>query len=233
VALEVARAFDAAGIDLAALGVAWAGALPIVFLVPAFGLKALPGSARAVIALALGASIAPSVALGASNDVALVEMVTRGFAIAVAAAVPLWAATMAGGVMDALRGTREPAGVPVVEGRPTPLGVPLSLLASSIFLTQGGASRAASALVQGAASVNPIAQAAHDLTAGISLAVALGAPILTASVVVEVGAALVARAVLPAHVHGLLAPLRALAVLLVLAVSVDRIAEGIAIAVRR
>src|ERR1700722_5462766 len=104
----VAGAVAAAGVAFDALGHAWARALPIVLIVPAFGLRALPASARAVIGLALAAAIAPGggvVGGGAPAGHAalgLLEDATRGFSVAVAAAVPLWAATMAGGLIDAL-----------------------------------------------------------------------------------------------------------------------------------
>jgi hypothetical protein len=60
----------------------------------------------------------------------------------------------------------------------------------------------------------------------------VGAPLLAAALVLEVAAALVARAAAPAQIHALLAPLRALGVLAVMAVVLDRIAAVIAIAVR-
>src|SRR5580658_1548687 len=130
---EIQRVFDAAGIPLAPLGLAWARVLPIVLVVPAFGLKALPVAGRAVIALALAAVIAPSISVaGGAHTVRLLEEATRGLGIAIAAAVPLWAATMAGGVIDSLRASSDRASGPTVEGRATPLGVPLSILASAI-----------------------------------------------------------------------------------------------------
>ena len=121
---------------------------------------------------------------------------------------------------------------PTVEGRASPLGIPLSLLASTIFLATGGASRVVAAIARPETASNPVVLAAHDLVAGIALAVALGGPVLAASIVVEIGTALVARAASPAQIHTLLAPLRALAVLVVLAVGIDRIAEGLALAMR-
>jgi type III secretory pathway component EscT len=125
----LADAFDGADINLAALGLAWARAMPAVTLGPAFG-------QRAVMGLALAASIFPALTPVAASTsepfvvLALIE-VARGLPLAIAAAVPLWlwAATMAGGVADALRGSQETPGAPTVEGRATPLGVLLSLLA--------------------------------------------------------------------------------------------------------
>ena len=136
----VASAFGAAGIDLGALGHAWARVLPVVIIVPAFGLRALPVSARAVMGLAFAAAITPGVSvLGSTSGHAagLLDEAARGLSVAVAAAIPLWAATMAGGMIDALRGASEQVSAPTVEGRATLLGAPLSILASAIFLAGG------------------------------------------------------------------------------------------------
>jgi type III secretory pathway component EscT len=235
---EVVRAFDGSGVDLAALGLAWARVAPAVVIVPAFGLRALPAPARGVLGLMLGAAIFPAltplVRAHPSEPWPLLALaeIARGLPIAIAAAVPLWAATMAGGVADALRGAPEAASVPVVEGRATPLGVPLSLLASAIFLSTGGPSRVAGVLATAAMPAHPVIAAARDLTGGIALAVAIGGPLLVAAIVLEVGAALVARAASPAQVHALLAPARSIGVLAVMAVVIDRIAAVMAASMR-
>jgi flagellar biosynthesis protein FliR len=232
----VAEAFARSGIDLGALGLAWARAMPAVTLVPAFGLRALPAPGRGVMALAFAASIFPAltpIARDASQPWAwlvLVE-VARGLPVALAAAVPLWAATMAGGVADALRGSQDTPTVPTVEGKATPLGVPMSLLASAIFLATGGPARVVKALALHPVGVHPLLAAADDLVGGIGLAVALGGPLLAAAVVIEVAAALIARAASPAQVHALLAPLRALGTLGVMAVVLERLATALARAV--
>jgi type III secretory pathway component EscT len=234
-----------AGVDSATdwfrLGLAWARALPLVTLVPAFGLRALPAPARVVLGLAIAATYFPAIPLVAPEAAgaappwivqALVEA-ARGLPVALAAAVPLWAATMAGGVADALRGSRDAASSPVVEGSATPLGVPLSILASAIFLTTGGPARAAAALALAQPTGNPLVAAVNDLVSGIAFAVALAGPLLAAAVVIEVAGALVARAASPAQVHALLAPLRALAVLAVTAIAFERIATVLARAIER
>lgn len=235
--------------ELEAIGLAWARVAPAIALVPAFGLRALPASARAVVGLGLAASIAPAVAampaLGAGSAAlpwalrALTE-IARGLPVAVSAAVPLWAATMAGGMIDALRGAGEGQGLAVVEDRPSSFGVLLSLLASTIFLATGGPARVAAALtVQteapaggGAGVEHALLTAAHDLAGGASVAVAIGAPLLAASVVLELAFALIARAASPAQIHALLAPLRAVGLLAITAVVLDRIATLLAIGVR-
>ncbi len=228
----VASAFSAAGIDLGALGHAWARVLPIVALVPAFGLRALPLSARALLGLALAAAIVPGMgAIAAGGDAAsLLDESVRGMSVAIAAAVPLWAATMAGGVIDALRGAESTGSAPTVEGRPTAFGAPLSILASAIFLEGGGAARALAAVARPETASSPALLAAHNLVSGITLAVALGAPILIASIVVEVGSALLARTIAPIQTSAILAPLRALTLLVILAVGIDRIASALALA---
>jgi type III secretory pathway component EscT len=138
---------------------------------------------------------------------------------------------MAGGVADALRGAQETTSLPTVEGRVTPLGGLMSLLAAAIFLTTGGPARVAIALALHPVGPHPVLAAADDLVGGITLAVALGGPILAAAIVVEIAAALVARATSPAQVHALLAPMRALGALAVLAVVLDRLALALARAI--
>ena len=230
------EALARSGVDLAALGLAWARAAPSVALVPAFGLKALPAPARAVMGLAFAACVFPAVRPVISNAsqpwlVLLLVELARGLPVALAAAVPLWAATMAGGVVDALRASQETVSVPTVEGRATPLGVLLSLLACAIFLATGGPARVAAALALRPIGPHPLLAAANDIVGGIGLAVALGGPLLASAIVVELAAALVARAASPAQVHALLAPLRALGTLVIVAVVFERLATGLAKAV--
>jgi type III secretory pathway component EscT len=232
---EVARSLEQSGIDLGALGLAWAKAMPVATLVPAFGLRALPTPARAVLGLALAACVFPALQPLARRDVpwalAAIEQIISGLPIAISAAVPLWAATMAGGLVDNLRGAQEGGNIAVVEGKPTPLGVPLSILASFIFLSTGGPAHVASLLAQPVGD-HLAERVAHDLGSGIAIAVAIGGPLLAAALVLEVAAALIARAASPAQVHALLAPLRAIGLLAVIAIVLDRIAAMIAIAVR-
>ncbi len=235
---DVATAFNEQGVDLAALGLAWARAMPSVTIVPAFGLKALPQSARAVLALALAGTIFPALITAPSSlphvpwALALAGEVLAGLPIAVAAAIPLWAATMAGGLVDSLRGSQAELTVAVVEGKTSPMGVPFSILASCIFLGTGGPARIAGALATRPLMNHPLAAAAHDLAGGVAIAVSLGGPLLAAALVLEVAGALVAKASSPAQVHALLAPLRALALLAVMAVVLDRIVAAMALVVR-
>ena len=232
----LAEALTRLGGDLEALGRAWARVMPAVVLVPAFGLRALPVPARTVMGLAFAACILPAVVPWPAAHplpwpAALLSEVARGLPIAVAAAVPLWAATMTGGLLDALRASQDTVSAPTVEGRATPLGVPLSLLACAIFLGTGGPARVVAALVEQAPEGHPVAAAAENVVGGITMAVALGGPLLAASVVVEVASALVARAAAPAQVHALLAPVRAIAALAVLGLVFERLAGALAKAI--
>ncbi len=234
---DALRAWAGPHVDLGSLGLAWARAMPAVLLVPAFGLRALPRPAQALMGLGLAACIAPVLGHGAAlgSDRWLVEAVIevlRGIPVALAAAIPLWAATIAGGVADAIRASQDAVNAPTVEGRATPLGVPLSLLSCAIFLATGGPARIARALAFHPLSEHPLLAAVGDLVDGIGLAVAIGVPLLAAGVVVDIAAALVARAASPAQVHALLAPLRALGMLAVMGVVFDRLAAVLAHAVQ-
>jgi type III secretory pathway component EscT len=225
--------------DLEGLGLAWARFAPTLAIVPAFGLRALPASARGILGVALAAGIAPALAPiavergGTPWVVLALEQIVLGLPVALSAAIPLWAATMAGGLVDALRGAQDGAGLAVVESsKASPLSVLLSLLASVVFLSTGGPARVAASLATTSLGEHPLLAAAHALTSGVGLAVAIGAPLLAAAIVLEVAFALVARAASPSQVHALLAPIRALGLLAIVAIVLDRIADVIAVAVR-
>jgi type III secretory pathway component EscT len=224
--------------DLSAIGLAWARFAPTLAIVPAFGLRALPVPARGILGIALAAGIYPAVsqatlARGEPWVVLAFEQILIGLPIALAAAIPLWAATMAGGLVDSLRGAQDGTGLAVVEGsKTTPIGILLSLLASIVFLSTGGPARVASALATATFGDHPLLAAAQSITAGIGIAIALAAPLLAAAVVLEIAFALVARAASPSQVHALLAPLRALGLLAVIALVLDRIVDVLALGIR-
>jgi type III secretory pathway component EscT len=233
----VARYLAASGVDLVALGLAFARVGPVVAIVPAFGLRAMTPALRAGLAILLSLVILPALRIPAHADALpalLVLEVARGTAIAISAAVPLFVATMAGGLVDALRGSQDLVSVPTVEGRATPMGALFSLLASALFLGLGGPAR-----VLGALTKSPFdwshgpARVAQDLASGVEIAVALGAPLAAASIIVEVAGALIARAASPAHLHALLAPARSLLLLALTALLLDRIASYLALVLDR
>jgi len=224
--------------ELEAIGLAWARVAPTIAIVPAFGLRALPTAARGILGLALAASIYPVLTPVIEHGppvpwaVRALEQIVLGLPIALATAIPLWAATMAGGLVDSLRGSQDTQQVAVVEGRPSSFGVLLSLLASIVFLTTGGPARVATTLTHASLDAHPLTAASSAIIAGIGLAIAIGGPVLAAAVVLELAFALVARAASPAQVHALLAPLRALVLLAIFAVVLERIATLLALATR-
>lgn len=236
---ETVRAFQLNGIDLAALGLAWARCLPVVTLVPAFGMRALPTPARAVLGLALAASFSPALAKGIEIDrslpwvlLALIE-VLRGLPIAIAAAIPLWAATSAGGLIDGLRGAQVDLSSPVVEGRTGQTGILFSLMAAFLFLATGGPAHVAHTLLAPLSSLSPLALTIFDLTRGISLAIAIAAPLIAASLILEIAFGFVAKAATPSQIHSLVAPLRSIALLGILGISLERIEAFLALQMPR
>jgi type III secretory pathway component EscT len=92
------------------------------------------------------------------------------------------------------------------------------------FIEVGGVARLASALATPELHAT-WAEVAARLSACIGLAVAIAAPLVAGSALIEIAGALMARAASPAFVLPVLAPLRSLAVLAVVWVSFDRMAE--------
>jgi type III secretory pathway component EscT len=187
-------------------------------------------------ALALAASISPAVTASASSVntntpwlLVAAEQVVLGLPVALAAAIPLWAATMAGGLIDVLRRDQGGAGLGVVDSHASNFGVLMSLFASVVFLASGGTSRLAAALARSEMPAAPLVAAAHDLTAGIGLAVSIAGPLLGGAVVLEVAFSLMGRGA-GAHTLGLVAPLRALGLLALVGVLLERIFALLAIA---
>jgi len=150
--------------------------------------------------------------------------------IALGGSLALYAASMAGGLVDNLRGSREQAALPNVDPGATPMGALLAVLTGLLFLESGGAIRVAQAL---AAPSPPLVGAlpglVRSLTGAIEVAVAVAAPLVGASIVVELASALIARAASPAFIVSLLAPIRAVAVLAIAALLLDRMAELLAL----
>ena len=235
-------AFDAQGLletlfgelgDLPAWGLGAARVLPVVTLVPAFGLSAVAAPIRIGLALALAVAVLPALTPTLDQSlpwaVAFAREFLRGVPLALEVSAVLWAAIMAGGLVDNLRGARETTSLPVLGEASPPLAGLLGLLASLVFLLSGGASRVALSLVKSpAVDVSVLLGTALELARAVEVALSIAAPLAAVSIVVEVAAALVARASAPAHVQALIAPLRSLALLSVFALLLERIAALIA-----
>lgn len=222
----------ALGVDLRGWALAWARVTPALTILPAFGLNALPAQTRAALGLALAVCIAPSLQpleLAAPFAVALLLEVARGLPIAIAASGALWAAGMAGGLTDNIRGARETQALPVVDEETSPLGALLSLLVALVFLEGGGAARVVAALSTPApVSHGALWQVALGLTHAVELALAVAAPVVAVSIIAELANALIARAATPAHVVALLAPLRSVLILVCFALLLERMASLLA-----
>ena len=222
------------GVDLRGWALAWARVAPALTLLPAFGLNALPAQTRAALGLALAVGIAPSLRpaeLAAPFGLALLLEAARGLPVALAAAGALWAAGMTGGLADNLRGARESQALPVVDEDSSPLGALLQLLVALIFLEGGGAARVASALSSDTTlslSHGKLWLVALGLTHAVELALAVAAPVVAVSIVLELANALIARSATPAHVVALLAPLRSILILVCFALLFERMASLLA-----
>lgn len=216
------------GADGRAFLVAWARALPLVTIVPAFGLSAVAIPIRIVLGATMALAVAPQLrgvaALDTPLALLLVTEAARTLPLALATAALLWAAIMAGGVVDNLRAARESAELPHLDEPGPPFSALFGLLMAIAFLEVGGASRLAAALSEPRLTTT-WAVGAERLSQAMGLAVTLAAPLAIGSVLVELTAGLIARAASPAFVLSLLAPLRSIALLGVAWVSLERIIE--------
>ena len=216
------------GDDPLAWALAWARALPLLVIVPAFGLSGVAAPIRVALAFGIAGCIAPALHGIATAGVpfwfALLREALSGIPVALATAAILWAAVMAGGLIDNLRGGRESVELPVLDEPTTLFGAMFGLLVALGFLETGGAARVAAALAEPRLHAT-FAVAAERLSASVGIAVAVAAPLVVGSLLLELGGALVARAASPAYIAPLVAPLRSLGVLFVVWLALDRVVE--------
>ena len=222
----VAQLLEARGVDLATWALGWARVMPFVTLVPAFGARLLPPVGRVVLGLTLGLLIAPALpavhAAGNAWPLQLLLEALRGLPVALGSSALLWAASMAGGLGDELRGGGQLSRIPMLEANTSALGALFGLFAALGFLRLGGVTTALEHLISTPDDLGHGTLAAvSDLVGSIEIALSLAAPLLGLVIVVEVAGALIARAASPAHIRALLAPIRAFAVLFGLAVALE------------
>lgn len=219
---------ELSGVDPRAYALAWARVLPVVVLVPAFGLSGVAAPVRVMLALGMAGTVAPALrAVPATGMLLWLECAgeaLRAVPFALGTAAILWAALMAGGLADNLRASRDTVELPVFDESTTPFGALFGLLVALGFLETGGAERLVSALAEPRLHTS-FAIAAERLAASVGIAVGVAAPLIAGSVLIELAAALVARSASPAYVAPVLAPLRSLGVLLVACVALDRMVE--------
>jgi type III secretory pathway component EscT len=225
---ELARA----GLDPTSWARAWARTIPSLVLIPALGLPAFPFALRAAFALMLGAIVALGLVPGPDSSVPLLvtlgSELARGVPVALSIAICLWGASMAGHLVDELRGGRALAHSPFDVAPASPIGVLLSLAAAVAFLELGGPSRLTEAL----ASARPLGEqdlpaVARDLAYGLRFAVVLAGPLLALVPFVELLHALMARATHPIGIAVVMTPLKAMALLATVALLLDRFAIGV------
>ncbi len=221
-----------------ALVLAAARVAPVVLVAPAAAGLPLPRVAQGAVALVIAALVASGlgdagVGLAAlpmaARALVLVREALVGTVLGLAAAVPLLAASTAGGWLSTVSGAGADDG-------PTPWGPGLGLLAAAVFFAIGGHLAAVSAvglsyqaLPVGAAGDGAMLAVAVDAGAAmLAAAVALAAPVLVTALVVALAVAAVER------VAGLAAPLvpelavRRLAIVLAMAAAVLAIAIAVA-----
>jgi type III secretory pathway component EscT len=231
---ELLAVLSHSGVDAPAWLLASARLIPSVLLIPAFGLRALPILAQVSFAFILAGSVLPSFAPLAASDrpwlLLLVGELLRGLPVALGAATTIWAATMAGNLMDELRGAAPDPGLAVTDSPASPLGILLSLAACVAFLQFGGPARVTEALAAPATlTPNDVRAVVRGLVAGVQLAVLIAAPLLVMSLLLEVFHALLARTTSAALWGAVFAPLRALSLLAIAALLLDRLVEGLAL----
>lgn len=222
--------FTANAVDPRAWALGFARATPAVTLVPAFGLAAVPPQTRLALGLALGLCIAPAlsgeVSQGGLFVVALAREALVGLPVALLASLSIYVAAMAGGLVDDLRGGRERVTLPALPEELPPVAALFALLASIAFLETGGAARVAGALSSPLMSSRfSWPRVVQAFAGSVELAFAIAAPLAVASVVLEAASALIARAASPAFIGPVLAPLKSVALLGILALVLERISE--------
>ncbi len=216
------------GIDFSALALAWARALPAVALVPVFALRGLPGPLRAMFALLIAVSVLPGLAppvLDVPWPALLASEALRGLPIGIAMSAPLYALTMTGSLVDHARGGEAALSLPFGDAKGGPIAVLFSMTAGLLFLTTGGPSRLAHAILF-APPATSLSGLVGVILLGLSVALSLGAPLLAASFVVELAFALVAKAAQPAPIQPLVAPLKSAAIMILLATTLPYLLDA-------
>ena len=232
---SLARELARSGIDPVAWVLGAARLLPSIVLIPIFGMRALPIFGQLLFALILAAAAAPAVQpvmpSGEPWFLTLLGQALGGLPVAVSAAMTLWVASMAGSLLDELRaGAAASSPSLFADSEATPLGTLFTLGAGVMFLKLGGPARLAQALsVAAPLSEQSIRDVALGLARGIQLAIVIAGPLLAVLPFFELFQALLARAVRPVTLSSVFAPLRAIALLAIVALLLDRFMEGIAL----
>jgi len=205
--------------------------MPVLVIVPAFGLSALPATVRGVLAFCLAGVCAPSVStsgapLGATSAIALLTEVLLGTSVAIAAAVPLWVATMAGSVADQWRGSQD-APPSAFDLGGANLGTLATLFAAWMFFTNGGPSEIVRTLALNSTVASP-SDLVQMLAGAPRIAVSVALPVIAAGAIVDVASALLARGAPLVPMNTLMSAVRSSAVVFAFALVLPTTFESIA-----
>jgi type III secretory pathway component EscT len=205
--------------------------------VPIVGARGLPLSVRMGLALGLAFAGPRPVVLAEGQailPVLLRQLVVGGLA-ALGAARVMWAALLVGGIAERLG----PSGSlsRSDEGDSAPFETLFGLTSMVVFFAGGGPVRLAGAFARLGSLEHGASELASSVLdaalSAVTIAVTVAAPLIVAAVLVELVLALVARAAWPLAIDGLLAPLRALVLLLALALCFEGMIEALAFALLR
>jgi flagellar biosynthetic protein FliR len=172
---------------LGLVAVGAARTIPIAWSIPAFGGPSLPGQIRLAMGVGLSFLCLPILAGSPPTGgavlwgVLVVRELMVGVVMGFVGACMFRAAEAAGQVTDALRGASMAEALsPVSEGRSSPLGVLLLLLAAVVFFEIGGLVHVSSALMR---SYEAIPLSLHERIEGSPRAMALVAIVASAKLI--------------------------------------------------
>ncbi len=224
---DLTALFASLGIDVARVMHGWVRVMPVLVLVPAFGLSALPAGARGVMALCLAWIVAPSGAvMGNQTLLAYGTELIIGVSVAAAVSVPLWTASMVGNIADQWRGSQDMQSSPFEIGGAS-MGALATLFAAGMFFASG-----APAEVVGGLSLAQSPQTPMDLARVLAhaprVAVAVAMPVIVAGALVDMTGGFMARGAPFAPVTTLVSAVKSSAVVLAFALVLPRAFELIA-----
>lgn len=182
--------------------------LPVVLLVPPLGISKLPMAARMGFGAVLACALLPALRDPSLRTPHLWLEPIVALPVAASAAATLWGMSMAGHLMDQLRGGQESYPSPTSDERGGAFFWVVTTLGGFFFLSTGGPLRTAEALLVVPTAHAPWLTVARHLVAGVALATSLASPFLLASLLLETTLAFTARAASPAPIQALVAPIR-------------------------
>lgn len=222
------------------LALVMARLLPLFILLPFTGRSLMPGMIRNSIAIALGVIVAPSLMPAVSASQAggifvlgvIVKEALLGLLLGFLAALPFWAVEASGFIIDNQRGASIAATMDPMTGHDTsPLGIMFNQAFITFFFLGGGFHLLLGLIYESYAQWHPLAfwpelsidSAAifiRQINRIVSLALLLGAAVLVAMFLAEVGLALISRFAPQLQVFILAMPIKSALAMLMLGIYV-------------